>query len=70
MSLCLDEEDAKNILLNCWEARNWRLKFWNGNCLNMNKEVACGKILICTDKCFIRLFRYSEPCVMIKISLL
>ena len=48
--LCLGEEDAKCILLDCWESRNWRFKFLNDKWLHMNKEVAYRKTLKCTSE--------------------
>jgi hypothetical protein len=48
--LCLGEEDAKHILLDCMETRNWRLKCFNENRFNMNREAAFRKILCCINK--------------------
>jgi hypothetical protein len=38
--LCVGEEDLRHMLLDCFETRNWRMKFLNGNWLSVNKEVA------------------------------
>jgi hypothetical protein len=43
--LCLEEEDAKHILLECKETKHWREKLIHDKRLNMNKEVADRKIL-------------------------
>jgi hypothetical protein len=48
--LCLGEQNAKQILLDCWETRNWGLEFLNNDWLNMNQEVACRKMLRYTGK--------------------
>ena len=39
-----------NTLMDYWKNRNWRLISLNEKWLNMNKEVAYGKILKCTNK--------------------
>ena len=49
-ALCLGEEDAKHLLLDCRGTGNWRLQFVNDGWLNMNKEVAYRKMLQCTSK--------------------
>jgi hypothetical protein len=43
-TLRLGEEDFKHILLDCFETRNWRTKFLNGEWLSTNKEVDYSKI--------------------------
>lgn len=43
--LCFDEEDVNHILLICFEAKHWRMKFLNDKWLCTNKEVPCNKIL-------------------------
>ena len=48
--LRLGEEEVKHTLLDCWETRSWRLKFLNTKLLNVNKEVAYRKMLVCTNK--------------------
>jgi hypothetical protein len=52
--LCFNEEDAKHILLDCRDTRNWRLKLLNDKWPSMNKEVAYRKMLRCTNKDQIR----------------
>jgi hypothetical protein len=47
---CLGEEDSKHMSLDCWETRNWKLKFLNAKWLNMNKEVTCRKMLRYANK--------------------
>jgi HKD family nuclease len=44
------EEDAKHVLLDCRDTRNWKVKLINDKWLNMNKEVAYGKMLKYTNK--------------------
>jgi len=41
--LCLCKESIKHILLDCKVTRNWRKKFVNEKCLNMNKEISYKK---------------------------
>ena len=36
--LCFDEKDAKDILLDCLETRNWRMKFLNEKRSSMNTK--------------------------------
>ena len=43
--LCLSEVDVKHVLLDCLEGGSWIIKFLNEKYLNMNKEIACRKIL-------------------------
>jgi hypothetical protein len=47
--LCLEEEDVKHILLECKETKHWREKLIHVKWLNMNKEVACRKIIKITN---------------------
>jgi hypothetical protein len=47
--VCLGEEDAKHILLDCRETRNRKLNFLNDKWLNMIKKVAYRKMLRCTN---------------------
>ena len=58
--LCLGKEDAKRKSLDCWDTENWRLKFLNDKWLNMNKEIACSKLLRCINKDQINLGRYLD----------
>jgi hypothetical protein len=58
--LCLGEEDARHVLLDCLETRNWRLKFLNDKWLNMNKIVAHRKMLRCTNKDQIRNLEFQD----------
>jgi hypothetical protein len=46
----LEEENAKHILLDCRDTRNWRMKLINDKRLNMNKEVAYRKMFKNTTK--------------------
>jgi hypothetical protein len=48
--LCFEKEDAKHILLECKETKYWREKLIHDKCLNMNKEVAYGKIMKITNR--------------------
>jgi hypothetical protein len=57
--LCLCEDDAKHILLDCRETTNWRLKFLKDKSLNTNK-VAYRKMLRRTNKDQINLGRYLD----------
>jgi len=43
--LCLSEVDVKHILLDCLETGSWMIKFLNEKYLNMNKEIACRRML-------------------------
>jgi hypothetical protein len=52
--LCLGEEDIKQMLLDCLETGKWRMKFVNEKWLNVNKEVACRKVLSYANKDQIR----------------
>jgi len=45
--LCLGEED---ILLDCLEARSWRMKFLNHKLLVVNKVAKYRKILSCPNE--------------------
>jgi hypothetical protein len=57
----LGEEDAKHILLDCRETRNWTLKCLNDKWLNMNKVAAYRKMLRWTNRGQIRnLGRYLD----------
>jgi hypothetical protein len=47
--LCLAEEDAKHILLKCSETKMWREECVNSNWLNINEDLAYGKIISCTN---------------------
>jgi hypothetical protein len=62
--LCLGEEDAKYLLLDCEETKHWRLKLIHDKWLNMNKEVADRKIMTITNKIhlkkFMEMFRHIE----------
>jgi hypothetical protein len=60
-SLGFGEKDARHVLLDCLETRNWRLKCLNDKWLNMNKIVAHRKMLRCTNKYEIRMLgRYLD----------
>jgi hypothetical protein len=48
--LCLEEEDVKHILLEFKGTKYWREKLIHDKWLNMNKEVACRKILKITNR--------------------
>jgi hypothetical protein len=48
--LCLEEEDAKHILLECKEIKYWREKLIHDKWLNMNKEITYRKILKTTNR--------------------
>jgi hypothetical protein len=45
LRVCLSEVDVKHVLLACLETRSWIIKFLIEKYLNMNKEIACRKIL-------------------------
>jgi Holliday junction resolvase len=42
--LCLGEEDAKHIILECCETKKWREIYVNSNWLNINEDLAYKKI--------------------------
>jgi hypothetical protein len=48
--LCLGDVDVKHILLDCRETKHWRVKLIHDKWLNMNKEVACRKMVKITNK--------------------
>jgi hypothetical protein len=48
--LCIEKEDAKHILLECKETKYWREKLIHDKWLNVNKEVACRKIIKITNR--------------------
>jgi hypothetical protein len=48
--LCFEKEDGKRILLECKETKHWRRKLMHNKWLNMNKEVACRKIIKITNR--------------------
>ena len=52
--LCLKEEDAKHILLECKETKQWRVKLIHEKRLSMNKEITYRKILKITDRTHIQ----------------
>jgi hypothetical protein len=43
------EEDAKQILLKCSETKKWREECVNSKWLSINEELACRKIISCTN---------------------
>jgi hypothetical protein len=43
------KEDVEHILLECKETKHWREKLIRDKWLNMNKEVACKKIMKITN---------------------
>ena len=43
--ICLGEEDAKHILLDCKKTKHWRMKLIHDKWSNTNKEVAYRKII-------------------------
>jgi hypothetical protein len=47
--LCLEEENAKHILLKCSETKQWREEYVNSNWLNINEDLAYRKIISCTN---------------------
>lgn len=49
-SFRLGEENAKHVVLDCLETRNWRKRFLNGKRLNVKKEIAYMEILRCTNE--------------------
>jgi hypothetical protein len=62
--LCFEIEDVEHILLVCKETKHWREKLIRDKWLNMNKEVACRKILKITNRTYTytesrNIFRYS-----------
>jgi hypothetical protein len=48
--LCLGKEGTKHILLECPETKNWRTEMFCKRWLDINEEVACRKMLSCTNK--------------------
>ena len=52
--LCLEREDVKHILLECKETTHWRVKLIHDKWLNMNKVVACRKIMKITNRTHIQ----------------
>jgi hypothetical protein len=47
--LCLGEEDAKRIVLKCFETKKWREEYVNSNWLNINEDLAYKKIISCIN---------------------
>jgi hypothetical protein len=52
--LCLEEEDVEHILLECKETKHWRVKLIHDKWLNVNREVACRKIVKITNRTHIQ----------------
>ena len=52
--LCLGEEDAKHILLECKGTKHWREKLIHDKWLSMNNEVAYRKIIEITSRTHIQ----------------
>jgi hypothetical protein len=52
--LCLEEEDAKHILLECKKTKYWREKLIHDKWLSMNKDIAYRKILKTTNRTHIQ----------------
>jgi HKD family nuclease len=50
----LGEEDVEHILLDCKETKHWPVKLIHDKWLNMNKEVACRKIMKITNRIHIQ----------------
>jgi hypothetical protein len=52
---------VKHIFLYCKETKHWRLTLIHDEWLNMNKEVACRKIIKITNKtCIQNAGKYSD----------
>jgi hypothetical protein len=47
--LCLGEEGAKHIILECCETKKWREKYVHSNWLNMNEDLTYKKITCCNN---------------------
>jgi hypothetical protein len=47
--LCLGEEDAKHIILECCETNKWREKYVHSNWLNINEDLAYKTITSCNN---------------------
>jgi hypothetical protein len=47
--LCLGEEDAKHILLKCPETKKWREELVCSKWVDINEDIACRKIISCTN---------------------
>jgi hypothetical protein len=47
--LCLGEEGAKHIILECCETKKWREKYVHSNWLNINEDLAYKKIISCNN---------------------
>jgi hypothetical protein len=45
----LREEDAKDMLLKCPETKDWREDLVCSKWLNINEDMACRKIISCTN---------------------
>ena len=59
--LCLGENNAKHVIMDCWKTRNWRFKFLNDEWLNTNKKVAYRNMVRCANKDQVRnLGRYLD----------
>jgi hypothetical protein len=43
----LGDEDAKHIVLKCFETKKWREEYVNSNWLNINEDLAYKKIIGC-----------------------
>jgi hypothetical protein len=52
--LCLGKEDTKHILLECPKTKNWRTEMLSKRWLDVNEEVACRKVLSCTNKMMVK----------------
>ena len=52
--LCLEEEDAKHILLECEETKYWTEKLIHDKWLSMNKEITYRKIMKITNRTHIQ----------------
>jgi hypothetical protein len=47
--LCLGEEDAKHIILKCFETKKWREEYVKSNLLNINEDILYKKIISCIN---------------------
>jgi hypothetical protein len=47
--LCLGKEDAKYIVLKCFETKKWREEYVNSNWLNINEDLAYKKTISCIN---------------------
>jgi hypothetical protein len=55
--LNMGEEDAKHIVLKCFETKKWREEYVNSNWLNINEDLAYKNIISCINVSRIKTLR-------------